>query len=88
MDLLIWWFKHFIDFGIASIPLVTYFLCKKQLKLRPKSTLSIIVLQLAVSIYFWVEIKDIFMILYQSVPYISSFICLWCDRIMLKGEAG
>ena len=84
MELLIWWFGHCIEFGIASTPLIMYFICKKKFRLSPKSTQLVLVLQLIVSVYFWIKTKDLFLVFYQSVPYVLSFIMVWCDLVALK----
>ena len=82
---LIWiMIQHIVYFGISSIPLIITFFHLKVFKMPPKETSFIVVLILFMSVFFWFKVKDAFLIIYQCVPYISSFIWLWAEHIMLK----
>lgn len=84
MELILVMIQHIVYFGISSIPLITTFFHLKVFKMPPKETSFIVVLNLFVSVFFWFKVKDVFLIIYQCVPYISSFIWLWAEHIVLK----
>ena len=86
MELILDAIQHLVYFSVSSIPLITVFLHLKVFRLSPKETSFVVVLILFISVFFWVKEKDVFLILYQCVPYISSFIWLWTAHIMLKRQ--
>ncbi|MBO5196740.1 MAG: hypothetical protein J6C03_06570, partial [Clostridia bacterium] len=63
-------------------PLVIVFVQLKILKLTPKMIGICLLLNIIVSVYFWIRIMDVKIALYQAIPYISSFIWLGCERIL------
>lgn len=86
MELIIFVIQHIVYFGISSIPLVIVFLHLKVFKLQPKETSIVVGLLLLGSMFFWFKVKDLFLTLYQCVPYFSSFIWLWSEHIVLKRQ--
>ena len=79
MDLLLWNLEHVVTFGVASVPLILTFVQLKIFKVSRKSISVTLVLQMFCSIYFWIKLNSLFVAIYQTVPYISSFIWLWAD---------
>ena len=86
MDLIWVMIQHIVYFGISSIPLITTFFHLKVLKMPAKETTFVVVLNLFVSVFFWFKLKDVFLIIYQCIPYISSFAWLWTEHILLKRQ--
>lgn len=84
MDFFLYTFERAVNFGIASVPLILVFLLLKIFKLPRKSIASCLLLNLLVSSFFWLKLKDVHIALYQGVPYISSFIWIWADGILAK----
>jgi hypothetical protein len=76
MELVIFILEHAISFIIASIPFVVAFLLLKKTHVHPRYVFWCIVLILVISLYFWVRICDIKLILYQSISYVTCL--LWC----------
>lgn len=72
------------EFAIASIPLIIVFLLMKVCKIKEKKIFAILILQLLLSTYFWIKMKDIHIFLYQIFPYVSAFIWLLCNIYILK----
>ena len=84
MDLLFYLFENAINFFVASIPLIIYFLGSKVFKLTPKVIMIFLFINLIMSIFFWVKLKDIYLAIYQGIPYIVGYICLWSEHILIK----
>ena len=84
MDFFLYTFERAAYFGVASVPLILVFLQLKIFKLSPKSIAICLLLNLLVSSFFWLKLKDGYVALYQSVPYISSFIWIWADGVLIK----
>lgn len=84
MELIMEIVQHIVLFGIASIPLITVFLHLKIFKLSPKATAVFLILDLLATAFFWYKTKELFLMIYQAVPYASSFIWLWAEHSMLK----
>lgn len=84
MDFFLYTLEHIVGFGVASVPLILVFLLLKVFKLLPKYTAICLVLNLLVSIFFWLKLKDAYIALYQSIPYVSSFIWIWADDVLRK----
>ena len=86
MDFFLYTFEHVINFGVASVPLILTFLLLKVFNSPPKSITVCLLLNLLVSVFFWLKLKDINIALYQSVPYVSSFIWIWADGVLRKSR--
>ncbi len=86
MDFFSYMFKHTVEANIASVPLLITFLLLKIFKLPPKPIAICLTLNLFVSIFFWVKLKDVYLALYQSVPYVSSFIWVWGENVLIKRQ--
>ena len=84
MDLLFYLFENAINFFVASIPLIIYFLGSKLFKLTPKVIMIFLIINLIMSIYFWIKLKDIYLAIYQCIPYLLSYICLCLEHILIK----
>lgn len=84
MDFFLYILEHVIGFGVASVPLILTFLLLKVFKLSPKSITICLLLNLSVSVFFWLKLKDVHIALYQSVPYVSSFIWIWAEGVLRK----
>lgn len=87
MELLLFLLERNSSFFVASIPLILTFLLLKIFKLPSKPIIICILLNLLASIFFWIKLRDISVALYQSVPYVSSFIWLWAENILEKRQA-
>ena len=86
MDFFLYMLEHAIDFVVASVPLILTFLLLKVFNLSPKSIAICLLLNLLVSVFFWLKLKDIYIVLYQSVPYVSSFIWIWANDVLRKRQ--
>lgn len=84
MGLLAFICNHSISFCVASIPIVLCFLCLKKYKISHKSTAILLLFVLLVSVYFWVLVKDISIIIYQGIPYIISFVFLYIEFLIIQ----
>ena len=84
MDFFLYTFEHAINFGVASVPLILTFLLLKASNLPPKYITICLLLNLLVSVFFWLKLEDINIALYQSVPYVSSFIWIWAESVLRK----
>ena len=84
MDFFSYVLERAVYFGIASVPLILTFLQLKVFKLSFKSIASCLVLNLLVSGFFWLKLKDIHIVLYQSVPYVVSFLWIWAESVLRK----
>lgn len=84
MELISYFFCNAVDFQVASIPLVTVFVQLKKFKMSPKQVSFSLLLQLIVKIYFWVKMKDVYIVLYQSLPFLFGFICLYAENLLIK----
>ena len=84
MDLLLFISERSINFFISCIPLIIVFLQLKIFKLTPKITLIFLLLNLLLSIFFWIKLQDGIIAIYQSVSYVFSFICVWAENILRK----
>ena len=82
MDLLRYLIEGRVDFIIASTPLVIVLLQLKVFKHSIKGTVICLSLNLLVSIYFWVNLRNLNLALYQVVPYVLSYILLVCESIL------
>lgn len=82
MDLLRYLIEGSVDFIIASTPLVIVLLQLKVFKHSIKGTVICLSLNLLVSIYFWVNLRNLNLALYQVVPYVLSYILLVCESIL------
>lgn len=88
MDLLTAYFTHAMEFLIAAVPLFLTFVLLKLFRQPPKVAAFCVALYLPVSIFFWVQLKDLFLVLYQGVPYLSSFVWIWAEHILRKQRQG
>ena len=84
MDWFLYSFENIANFCVASIPLVLVALLLKFSKLSPKLIGICISLNLLVSVFFWLKLRDFYVALYQSVPYVSSFIWVWANGFLRK----
>ena len=84
MDFFLYTLERVIGFGVASVPLILVFLLLKVFNLSPKSVTICLLLNLLVSVFFWLKLKDIHISLYQSVPYVSCFIWILEDGVLRK----
>ena len=82
MDFFLYTFEQAINFGVSSIPLVLVFLQLRLYKLPFKAVIINLLLNLLLNIFFWLKLKDGTIILYQSIPYISSFIWIYCESVL------
>lgn len=64
------------SFGIASIPLIVTFLLRKKCKV----CIITLTLMLMMSCIVWIIIADFSLVIYQAVPYISSFLWLLAEN--------
>lgn len=78
--------ENSINFWVASVPQVIAILQIKIFKASIKAVLSCLLLNLMVSIFFWVKLNDINLVIYQSIPYALSFIWLWLESVLRKLE--
>ena len=76
MDLLFFVFNHAISFIISSIPLIIIYIQVYMFKFPPKKVVVCIILNLIISVYFWIRLGDFNLALYQLIPYVSGFIYL------------
>lgn len=88
MDFLYYMFEHAWNFTIASIPLVLVFLQLIIFKLPFKAIVICLLLNALMSIFFWVKLKDIELILYQIVPYVLTIIWLFSYYIVTIKNKG
>ena len=88
MDLLTAYLTHAVEFLIAAVPLILTFVLLKIFRQPPKVAACCVVLYLPVSVFFWVQLKDLFLVLYQGVPYLSSFVWIWAEHILWKQKQG
>ena len=86
MDFFSYMFKHTVEANIASVPLLITFLLLKIFKLPPKPIAICLTLNLLVSIFFWVKLKDIYIILNHGASYFSSFIWVWGENVLIKRQ--
>ena len=86
MDFFFYTFEHAINFGVASVPLILAFLLLKVFNLSPKSIIICILLNLMISVFFWLKLKDVHVALYQSIPYVLSLIWMWAESVLRKRE--
>ena len=84
MELIAFIFNHSISFCVASIPIVLFFLCLKKHKISHKATAIFLLLVLLVSVYSWLLVKDMSIVVYQSIPYIISFAFLYIDYLIIQ----
>ena len=87
MDLLRYLVEGKIDFIIASIPLVIVFLQLKVFRHSIKETAICLSLNLMVSIYFWIKLKESNIALYQIIAYASGYIWLVSEGILKNMES-
>ena len=76
MDLLFFVLNHAISFIISSIPLIIIYIQVYMFKFPPKKFVVCIILNLIISVYFWIRLGDFNLALYQLIPYVSGFIYL------------
>lgn len=86
MDFFLYRLESTICFVIASIPLIIAFVLMKLFKQPPKVVACSLALYLPAYIFFWVQLKDLHLVLYQGVPYLSSFIWIWAEHILTKRD--
>lgn len=84
VDFLRYWAVHAIDFTVASIPLIIVYLQLKIFKLGIKKIAVCLSLMLVGSIYLWVNVRNLNLILYQIVPYISCYIWLGAENYLIR----
>ena len=84
MELMAFIFNHSIAFCVASIPIILCFLCLKKHRLSHKATAIFLLLVLLVSVYSWFLVKDLSIVIYQSIPYIISFAFLYIDYLIIQ----
>ena len=88
MDLIVYLVEGAIRFWIAAIPLIVTFLMLKRFQQPPKVAACCVALYLPVSVFFLVQLKDLSLLLYQGVPYLSSFVWIWAEHILWKQKQG
>lgn len=79
MDFFKFYFEHAINFSIASIPMILVYFQIKFFKLESKVTIVSLLLTLLLSIFFWVQLKDWMMVIYQGIAYACAFIWAWAE---------
>ena len=79
-------FENTVKSFITSVPLLVTFLLLKIFKLPPKPIAICLTLNLLVSIFFWVKLKDIYIILNHGASYFSSFIWVWVENVLIKRQ--
>ena len=84
MNLLVYFINGIWKFVIASIPLIYVFFLKKVCEVKEKNIIVILILQFLLNIYFWIEMENIHIFLYQIFPYIFAFIWVLCDLYIKK----
>lgn len=84
MDFLNFYFEHVINFSIASIPMVLVYLQTKVFKLKSKVTIVTLLLTLLLSIFFWIQLKDWTLVIYQGIAYVCAFIWTWAEGKLQK----
>ena len=84
MDFFLYALERVGGFGVASVPLILVFLLLKVFNLSPKSIAICLLLNMLVSVFFWLKLKDVHIALYQSAPYVSGFIWIWADGVLRK----
>lgn len=75
------------DFHVGAVPLISVFFLMKICKIEGKKVLPILALQLTVSTYFWIKIKDAAVFWYQICPYIFAFMIVISDLCVRKRNA-
>lgn len=88
MDLLTSYLTHAVEFLIAAVPLILTFILLKVFRQPPIVVACCVALYLPVSVFFWVQLKELFLVLYQGVPYLSSFVWIWAEHILWKQKQG
>lgn len=84
MEFVLYILEHSVCYGVASIPLILVFLQLKIFKLPPKSIVTCLFLNLLVSIFFWLKLKDAHIALYQGMAYFSSFAWILAEWVLIK----
>ena len=84
MDFLIFYFEHAINFTIASIPMILVYLQIKVFKLESKVTIVTLLLILLLSIFFWIQLKDWILVIYQGIAYVCAFVWTWAEGKLQK----
>lgn len=87
MNLPIFLLNSILEFWIATIPLITVFYLKRFCKIGCEKILAVLILQLLLSVYFWIKIGNINIVLYQIFPYLSSFIWVLGDLYIKKKQS-
>lgn len=86
MEFIIYMIKGSFYFLIASMPLILVFIQLKCFKIQLKATTYCLLLNVIISIFFWTKLKDINLAIYQSIPYVCSFLWLWAESVLQKKE--
>ena len=84
MDLFLYIWDHGYLFAVSSIPILTVYFLIKVFKLTSKTSVFVLCMMLIQSIFFWLKLKETWLIIYQCCAYISAFIILVCELISKK----
>ena len=77
--------NHAISFIISSIPLIIIYIQVYMFKFPPKKVVVCIILNLIISVYFWIRLGDFNLALYQLIPYVRV-LYIFCTKLNLKND--
>lgn len=84
MDFVFYMWDHAVLFAISSIPILTVYFLLKVFKIAPKVGGFVLCLMLLQSVFFWFKLKEVWLIIYQSVSYISAFLLIGAEFALRK----
>lgn len=77
MELIIYILNHVIETLVAAAPLILIYLEYRLLKLNSNDIGGLLLLNLIVSVFFWIKLRDWRIAIYQGVPYVIGYLCLF-----------
>ena len=86
MDFILYMLDNAVRFAVSGVPILVTILLLKVFELRPRATGVVLCLMFLQSVFFWCIIKDVWLTVYQCVPYLSGVIIIWAESIRRKRD--
>lgn len=84
LELVFYILERAILFTVSSIPLIVTVYLRKVLKISLKGTATVVLMLLLQCIFFWFHVKIMWLVGYQCIPFLLSFILMLIERISIK----
>ena len=81
MDFIVYYFENSINFFVAIIPLASVYI-QRHYKVDKKVILSCLSLNFILSLYFWIQLGDIIIVIPQIIPYVVGYVLVLSEYLV------